>query len=98
MFTRFKEWADEYGRIFSLKIGAGTLIVLNDKRTVHDLLDKRSAIYSERPLDQQLITSLKENFAFMGTTPTWRAHRKIASHFLAPKNLDDQIMAIQEAE
>jgi hypothetical protein len=81
-----------------LKIGAGTLILLNDKRTVHDLLDKRSAIYSERPKDQQVTMALRENFAFYDTNSMWRASRKLAAHFVAPKNLDERIMAIQEAE
>lgn len=74
------------------------MILLNDKRTVHDLLDKRSAIYSERPRDEQVITAVKENFAFMDTNHKWRASRKMASHFVAPKNLDENIMGIQEAE
>ena len=95
---RFREWADRYGKIYSLKVGSGTLILLNNKRTVHDILDKRSAIYSDRPKDQQMITALKENFAFMDANPEWRAHRKIASHFLAPRNVDDTVIAIQEAE
>jgi hypothetical protein len=81
-----------------LKIGAGTLILLNDKRTVHDLLDKRSAIYSERPKDPQLKTALGENFAFFDTNSMWRASRKLAAHFVSPKNLDETIMTIQEAE
>ncbi|KAJ4360291.1 uncharacterized protein N0V89_000852 [Didymosphaeria variabile] len=95
---RLKEWADKYGSIYSLKIGAATLILLNDKRTVHNLLDKRSAIYSDRPKDQQMITALKENFAFFDASPAWRATRKIAAHFMSPKNLDETIMAVQEAE
>ncbi|KAL1598728.1 hypothetical protein SLS60_007869 [Paraconiothyrium brasiliense] len=95
---RFKEWADKYGSIYSLKIGAGTLILLNDKRTVHHLLDKRSAIYSDRPKDQQMMTALKENFAFFDANPAWRAARKVAAHFLSPNNLDATVMAVQEAE
>ena len=88
-----------YGTIFSLKIGAGTIIVLNDKRAVHDLIDKKSAIYSDRPHDHNLETAMgMENFAFMHMTPLWRAQRKIASQNLAPKNLDENIMPIQEAE
>ncbi|KAF1976357.1 cytochrome P450 2D18 [Bimuria novae-zelandiae CBS 107.79] len=95
---KFKKWAEEYGNIFSVKVGAGTLIFLNDKRTTHDLLDKRSAIYTDRAKDQQISTTFAENFALMDANSTWRAHRKIAAHFLAPKNLDASIMVIQEAE
>ena len=96
--ARFTKWAEEYGSIFSLKVGAGTWILLNDKRAVHDLLDKKSAIYSDRPNDQQVITATKENLAMMNADRLWRASRKIASHFVSPKNLDENIVGIQEAE
>ncbi|CAO2651395.1 Nn.00g039650.m01.CDS01 [Neocucurbitaria sp. VM-36] len=97
--VKFKEWSDKYGRVFSLKIGAGTFIVLNDRRAVHDLLDKRSTIYSDRPYDHNSETCFNnENLSFMHTTPLWRSQRKIASQTLSPKSLDDKVRPIQEAE
>jgi cytochrome P450 len=97
--NRLKEWSDQYGKIYSMKIGKGTVIVLNDRRAVHELIDKKSAIYSERAFDHNADVALgQENFAFMHTTPLWRAQRKIASQFLAPQNLDTKIAPIQEAE
>jgi cytochrome P450 len=96
--NRLKEWSDKYGSVFSLKIGRGTLIVLNDRRAVHDLIDKRSAIYSDRPMDEQVETALSDNFAFLPANHVWRAQRKIASQLLAPKSLDDKVAPIQEAE
>jgi len=67
---------------------------------VHDLIDKKSAIYSERPFDHNNETALgNENIAFMhSSTNLWRAQRKIAAQFLAPKTLDEKVMPIQEAE
>jgi cytochrome P450 len=96
--NRLKEWSDKYGPIFSLKIGRGTLIVLNDRRAVHDLIDKRSATYSDRPMDEQVETALSDNFAFLPANRVWRAQRKIASQLLAPKSLDEKVAPIQEAE
>jgi hypothetical protein len=99
MLPRLKEWGDKYGKVFSLKIGAGTIIVLNDRRAVHDLVDKRSAIYSDRPLDHNADLCFdNENFGFMQVSPLWRAQRKIASQILAPKSIDNKIAPIQEAE
>ncbi|KAF1843820.1 cytochrome P450 2D18 [Cucurbitaria berberidis CBS 394.84] len=99
LHLKFKEWSDKYGNIFSLKIGAGTVIVLSDRRAVHDLIGKRSAIYSERPLDNNSEVAFGgENFAFLHATPSWRAQRKVASQYLAPKSIDDKIAPIQEAE
>ena len=45
---QFKKWAEEYGPVYSLILGTKTLIVLSSDVAVKDLLDKRSAIYSDR--------------------------------------------------
>ncbi|OJD35711.1 cytochrome p450 [Diplodia corticola] len=45
---QFQKWAKQYGPIYSLIMGTKTLIVLNNDQVVKDLLDKRSAIYSDR--------------------------------------------------
>ena len=46
---QFQRWAQEYGPVYSLILGTKTLIVLSSDVAVKDLLDKRSAIYSDRP-------------------------------------------------
>lgn len=46
---QFQEGARQYGSIFSLIIGTKTFIVLSSVTAVKDLMDKRSAIYSDRP-------------------------------------------------
>ncbi|KAK7728483.1 hypothetical protein SLS57_002371 [Botryosphaeria dothidea] len=45
---QFTKWAKQYGPIYSLMMGTKTIIVLNNDQVVKDLLDKRSAIYSDR--------------------------------------------------
>ncbi|KAF2182292.1 cytochrome P450 [Zopfia rhizophila CBS 207.26] len=98
-YLKLKEWSDQYGKIFSVKLGSGTMIVLNDRRAVHDLIDKKSAIYSERPIDYNSEVAMgNENFAIMHATPMWRAQRKVASQNLAPRVLDEKVAPIQEAE
>ena len=46
---QFQKWARQYGPVYSLIIGTTTLIVLSSDSAVKDLMDKRSAIYSDRP-------------------------------------------------
>lgn len=98
MIDRFKEWSEQYGEVFSLKIGKGTMIVLNSRRAIHDLIDKRSAIYSSRPQDEQFNMALGENIANMDVDATWRAQRKITARFFAPGKLDGDLAKISEAE
>jgi len=39
----FKEWADKYGEIVNLKVFGKNVILLNSKRAINELLDKRTA-------------------------------------------------------
>jgi hypothetical protein len=45
----YQEWTKQYGPIFSLQYGLSTIIMLGDYEAAHELLDKRSNIYSSRP-------------------------------------------------
>lgn len=45
---QFEKWAREYGPVYSLMLGTKVLIVLSSDEAVKELLDKRSAIYSDR--------------------------------------------------
>lgn len=46
---QFQKWAEEYGPIYSLILGTNVMIVLSSDKTIKDLLDRRSGIYSSRP-------------------------------------------------
>lgn len=75
------------------------MVVLNSKRAVHDLVDKRSAIYSARPFDNQMVEALHgESFAMMHPDNNWKAQRKVTVQFLTPTRLDGEIAKIFEAE
>ncbi len=65
-------------------MGPGTMIVLYDRKAVHDLVDKKGVIYSERPHSAVAdIITHGDSFAFMDNTPLYRKERKIASHNLS---------------
>ena len=75
------------------------MIVLNSRRAVYELIDKRSAIYSSRANDEQFRTALKnENIANMDADAGWRAQRKMTARFFAPAKLDGELAKISDAE
>jgi cytochrome P450 len=77
--SRFTEWSQTYGGIYSLKLGPGTMVVLTDRRLVKQLIDKKSSIYSNRPpsyVGNGLITG-GDHLLVMDYGNTWRAFRKI---------------------
>jgi cytochrome P450 len=96
---RFKDWSEKYGEVYSLKIGKDTMVVLNSRRAIHDLIEKRSAIYSSRPQDEQFHMAMQgENIANMDADAGWRVQRKITTRFFAPQKLDGDLARISEAE
>ena len=45
---QFQKWSQEYGPVYSLMLGTKTWIVISSDTANKELLDKRSAIYSDR--------------------------------------------------
>jgi cytochrome P450 len=97
--SRFKEWAKEYGSVYSLKIGPTNVVVLCDRRAIHKLLVEKGAIYSDRPETYvgNLLTK-GDHLAISQMDPLWREKRKIIAHNFSPKQLDEKHFHIQEAE
>lgn len=72
-------WAKTYGGLFSLTVGPSNIIVISDRDVVKQVLDKRSAVTSDRPtsvLRQQLLTG-GDHLLWMDATPEWRLMRKL---------------------
>ncbi|KAH7204682.1 hypothetical protein DER44DRAFT_432069 [Fusarium oxysporum] len=66
LHAKFLQWGEQYGGIFSLKIASSTMTVLSDRKAVHDLVDKKGAIYSGlQPNDVANIVTHGDSFAFM---------------------------------
>ncbi|KAJ9202740.1 hypothetical protein DTO166G4_7308 [Paecilomyces variotii] len=78
------KWAQVYGPVYSLILGTQTLIVLTSDQAVKDLLDKRSAIYSDR-MDMYIgmkLCSGDLRLLMMRYGPRWRMVRKLAHSLL----------------
>jgi hypothetical protein len=48
-WLEYAKWAKKYGAIFSFKVFGSPTIVINSTRAATELLEKRSANYSDRP-------------------------------------------------
>lgn len=81
---QYQKWANEYGPIYSLMLGTKTMIVLSSDEAVRDLVDKRSAIYSDRQdhyMGQTLLSG-GNRFLMMRYGSTWRMLRKMSHNLL----------------
>ncbi|EMD35326.1 hypothetical protein CERSUDRAFT_96445 [Gelatoporia subvermispora B] len=80
----YLEWSRIYGPVVHLNVFGKSMVVLNTAKAAHDLLDARSAIYSDRP--RMLMSSMlgmEWNMAMMPYGPTWRKQRRVFHKYLS---------------
>ncbi|GJE84149.1 cytochrome P450 [Phanerochaete sordida] len=76
----YERWGREYGSdIIYLNLAGTPMVVLNSAQAVNDLLEKRSSIYSDRPVTVMAyeLVGLKRNFGFIPYGEIWRQHRRM---------------------
>ncbi|ESK96459.1 cytochrome p450 [Moniliophthora roreri MCA 2997] len=77
-YPKFREWAKEYGPVFSLRLGPQTVVVLNSPEAAHEILDNRARIYSSRapPHVAHDIMSDGQRLVFLPYDKEWKAAKK----------------------
>ncbi|KIW74043.1 hypothetical protein PV04_02111 [Phialophora macrospora] len=80
----YQEWSKQYGPIFSLQYGLNTIIMLGTHEAAHDLLDKRSNIYSSRPRVVMGGECVSKGYRtlLMPYGQQWRNHQRLQGSFL----------------
>ncbi|KAI9680441.1 MAG: hypothetical protein M1822_007199 [Bathelium mastoideum] len=96
---KFTQWAEQYGGIFSLKRYRNTTIVITDRKIIKDLLDKRSNVYSHRPVSlvSQLITQ-NDHLLVRQYSERWRMIRKLIHQYFMETQCEREHWKLQEAE
>ncbi|KAL9584150.1 MAG: hypothetical protein Q9203_004783 [Teloschistes exilis] len=97
---KFTEWAQQYGGIFSLKLGSATAVVITDRSLIKALIDKKSSIYSDRPasyVSQVLITG-GDHALVMSQGDKWRKFRKLIHQHFNEGRCEKQHVKLQNAE
>lgn len=80
----YASWRAKYGPLFSLQYGPTTLIVINSHRVAHDLLEKRSAIYSSRPRATMVHECISKGYRTLNLPYglQWRTHHRLQAALL----------------
>ncbi|KAG9225867.1 hypothetical protein CCMSSC00406_0008395 [Pleurotus cornucopiae] len=80
----FHEWAKIYGDVMHLKVLGHDIIVLDSVQAATELLEKRSALYSDRP-NFTVYTTMgwDHNVAFFPYGRRFRKHRKFLQSYLS---------------
>lgn len=85
--------------MFSLKFGNDNVIVLCDRNAVHELMDRRGLLYSDRPhtyVGNMIVGS--SSFQEMPNNALLREKRKAVTSNFSPQQLDQKHVHLMEAE
>jgi len=78
-WSAYAQWSRQYNSdLIHLKLPLSNLIVINTLKAASDLLDKRSAIYSDRPRLPMMNELMGwDGFLVLSYGPLWRASRRM---------------------
>ncbi|EJD54669.1 cytochrome P450, partial [Auricularia subglabra TFB-10046 SS5] len=83
---KFQEWASIYGPVMSLSLPGGkTMVVLNTIEAINDLLEKKSAAYSDRPTNAMAeLMGYSTTILLQQDGPALRTYRRMCRMALGP--------------
>ncbi|KAG0702303.1 cytochrome P450 [Suillus ampliporus] len=96
----FAEWGKRYGDLSHIEILGQHIIVVNSVKTAIDMLDKKSAVYSDRPVFPMggELVGWKHGFAFLPYGDHFRQHRKYFHRAIGSRAALDICKPIEELE
>lgn len=73
-------------------------MILLDRMAIHQLLEKKGSIYSDRPRDHVVSIIDSGGLALWDKNAHWMMQRKVTSSSLSPSQVEGKLRQIQEAE
>ncbi|KAF8519800.1 cytochrome P450 [Hysterangium stoloniferum] len=85
----YTEWREKYGDIVHMEVLGKHIIIINSVDVANDLLERRSAIYSDRPYMPMIhdpdLMDLDWSFAMKRYSSSWKRYRRLfAQHINSP--------------
>ncbi|KAJ7069771.1 cytochrome P450 [Mycena amicta] len=78
----YQEWGRQYGPIMHVKAFSDHIVIINSAKIADDLLEKRSHVYSDRPVIPMLaLMGWDFNLGFMRYGDKWRAYRRLMHQY-----------------
>ncbi|KAL0951064.1 hypothetical protein HGRIS_007803 [Hohenbuehelia grisea] len=94
-----QEWRERYGDLIYVHMFGNPLLILNSAEVVADLFEKRSSVYSSRPIRTMIVELMGWGWLFstLPYGPWWRRHRTLFhNHFHANTLSEYHPIQIQE--
>ncbi|KAF8523750.1 cytochrome P450 [Hysterangium stoloniferum] len=92
----YSEWANKYGDLVYLNVLGTSMLYINSADLAYELFEKRSAIYSDRPMMPMLdLMGCDWGLTFMSYGARWRRHRQLFHQTLNGPQLASHILSAQ---
>ncbi|KAF9220855.1 cytochrome P450 [Gyrodon lividus] len=74
----YEQWGKQYGDLVYSSLVGQDFIIINSAKLAHELLDQRSAIYSDRPyISTNVLFGMDFNSGLLPYGNKWKLHRKM---------------------
>ncbi|KIJ29218.1 hypothetical protein M422DRAFT_188789 [Sphaerobolus stellatus SS14] len=95
----FTEWKKKYGDIIHVDILGRPLVIINSAKVARELMDKRSAVYSDRPhfIMAGDLVGYGETFVLQPYGENWRQQRKLIAQAFGQASIP-RCYSLQEKE
>ncbi|KAJ7755646.1 cytochrome P450 [Mycena maculata] len=99
-WATFSKWSDTWGDICSVTVLGQTLIIIGSAKVAVDLLDKRSAIYSDRPVCTMggELVGWKNTLVLLPYGDRFRRFRRLFHNIIGSRTAIKQFLPIEELE
>lgn len=99
-YQHWLKFKDAYGPISSVTVLGTTLVIIHDKETARDILEKTSSKTSSRPSLHfgSKLCGYEEILSFMSYNSTFRQHRKLVHQQLGTKTAVSRFRDIEDVE
>ncbi|KAG2738465.1 cytochrome P450 [Suillus brevipes Sb2] len=96
----FAEWGEKYGDIMHVQVLGQHIIVLNSVKTAMEMLDNKSAVYSDRPVFPMggELVGFKDALPFLSYGDRFLRYRKILHRAIGNRAAVGEYLQIEEAE
>ncbi|KAK7061420.1 cytochrome P450 [Favolaschia claudopus] len=96
----FSQWTDTWGDICSATVLGQTMIIIGSAKVAVDLLDKRSAIYSDRPVCTMggELVGWKNTLVLLPYGDRFRRYRRLFHNIIGSRSAIKLFLPVQEQE
>ncbi|KAF9483149.1 cytochrome P450 [Pholiota conissans] len=98
-WVTYKKWGEKYGDAMYLEIMGSPLVILNSYNSIVDILEKRSDIYSDRPVGvmANILMGWSQAVVMAPYNDRWRRFRRLTTAAMR-KDAAKQFHPVQEKE